>query len=67
MAEEGLTQTKHDKIHIAKPMDINMNMIQDKLDKLDKLNLLLDNTNNEQKEKIKSTFKEIVPTYKEDK
>jgi len=64
MAEEGLTQTKHDKIHIAKPMDINMNMIQDKLDKL---NLLLDNTNNEQKEKIKSTFKEIVPTYKEDK
>lgn len=64
MAEEGLTQTKHDKIHIAKPININMDMIQDKLDKL---NLLLDDTNNEQKEKIRTTFRQIVPTYKDNK
>jgi len=62
MAEEGLTQTKHDKIHIAKPMNIDMDMIQDKLNKL---NILLDNTHNGQKEEIKTIIKEIVPTYTE--
>ena len=62
MSEEGLTQTVHDKIHIAKPMDINMEIIQTKLNELNKL---LESTTNEQKEKIKTTIKEVVPTYKE--
>lgn len=62
MAEEGLTQTKHDKIHIAKPMNIDMNMIEDKLEKL---RGLLENYNNEDKEKIKDTLKQIVPTFKD--
>ena len=61
MSEEGLTQTKHDKIHIAKPMNIDMKMIKDKLDKLE---TLLQNNNNEEKEEIKNIIKEVVPTYK---
>ena len=61
MAEEGLTQTKHDKIHIAKPMNINMDMINEKLDKL---HSLLEDCNNEQKDEIKEVIKEVVPTYK---
>ena len=61
MAEEGLTQTKHDKIHIAKPMNINMDMVNEKLDKL---RSLLEDCNNEQKDEIKEVIKEVVPTYK---
>ena len=37
MDEEGLEATKHDKIHVAEPMNINMDMIEDKLDKLNEL------------------------------
>ncbi len=62
MAEEGLTETKYDKIHIAKPSKIDMKMVGDKLVKL---NNLLENSTNEDKEKIKGIIKEIVPTYKE--
>lgn len=62
MDEEGLQATKHDKIHIAEPMSINMDMIKEKLDKL---NNLLETTNNEDKEIIKETIKEIVPTFKD--
>ena len=62
MDEEGLEATKHDKIHIAEPMNINMKMIEDKLDKL---NNLLETANNEDKEKIKNTIKQIVPTFKD--
>ena len=62
MDEEGLQATKHDKIHIAEPMNINMDMIKEKLDKL---NNLLETTNNEDKEIIKETIKEIVPTFKD--
>ena len=64
MAEEGLTQTKFDKIHIAKPMDINMDNIYQKLGELERL---LDNCNNSQKDEIKHVISEIVPTYKENK
>lgn len=63
MAEEGLTQTKHDKIYIAEPMDIDMKKIENKLNVLDKL--LVDGTNNEQKEKIRKAMKDVVPTFKE--
>ncbi len=61
MAEEGLEKTKHDKIFIAEPLDVDMDKIRNKLDKLQ---YLLDNESNEDKKKIKETFKEIVPTYK---
>ena len=61
MNEEGLQETKHDKIHIAKPMDINIEMITKKLSKLQ---FLLENSNNENKKEIKEIIKEVVPTYK---
>lgn len=62
MAEEGLTQTQHDKIHIAKPMNIDIGMIEDKLEKL---RVLLENANNDDKEIIKDTIKQIVPTFRD--
>ena len=34
MAEEGLEQTKHDKIYIAAPMNIDITMINQKLNEL---------------------------------
>ena len=64
MAEEGLEATKHDKIHIAEPMNINMDMIEDKLEKLNKL---LETSDNEDKEKIKKVIKQIVPTFRDGK
>jgi len=62
MSEEGLEQTKHDKIFVAEPMQIDMNMIKYKLSELEGL---LKNCNNEQKTEIKRVIKEVVPTYKE--
>ena len=64
MAEEGLEGTSHDKIYIAEPMDINMEMIDEKLIKLSEL---LRISTNEDREKIKQIMKEIVPTFKEGK
>ena len=61
MAEEGLTETKHDKIHVARPSDIDMEKLETKLAKLQHL---LDNTNNEQKDEIKNVISEVVPTYR---
>ena len=62
MAEEGLTETKHEKIFIAPPSDINMKQVEEKLEKL---NYILDNCNNEQRGKIKEVMHLVVPTYKE--
>ncbi len=64
MSEEGLQATKHDKIHVAEPMQIDMNMIEEKLAELKNL---LENCNNEQKDEIKKVIKEVVPTFKEPK
>ena len=64
MAEEGLEATKHDKIHIAEPMNINMDMIESKLQKL---NDLLETSDNEDKDKIKNVIKQIVPTFRDGK
>ncbi len=62
MAEENLEKTNHEKIFIAPPdHDINIEKINQKLEKLDQL---LKNNNNERKEEIKEAMKEIVPTYK---
>lgn len=63
MAEEGLEQTKHDKIYVAEPMNIDMNMIEEKLSELDDL---LQNATNDQKNKIKAVIKDVVPTFKEE-
>ena len=62
MAEEGLEQTKHDKIYIAAPMDIDITMINQKLNEL---SYLLETSTNEQRDKIKTVIKEVVPTFKE--
>ena len=62
MAEEGLTETKHDKIHIAKPSDFDMDAIEKKLDKL---NDMLEKNKNTDKTQIKKVMEQIVPTYKE--
>ena len=64
MQEEGLTETKHDKIHIAKPCNIDIKMI---INKLDKLRKLVDTNNNEQTDEIKKVIHEVVPSYKEKK
>lgn len=61
MGEEGLEKTAHDKIFVAEPLDITMENIEDKLRLL---NTLLEK-NNVDKQEIKDSFKEIVPTYKE--
>ena len=62
MNEEGLEATKHEKIHIAEPLDINMNILEEKLDCLRDL---LQNNGNEDKQEIKQVMKKIVPTYRE--
>ena len=64
MQEEGLTETKHDKIHIAKPCNVDIKMI---INKLDKLQRLVDTNNNENLKEIKETVHEVVPTYREPK
>ena len=64
MSEEGLTETKHDKIHIAPASGITMENIEEKLGKLTNL---LNTTTCEDKETIKETMKQIVPTFKEGK
>ena len=61
MEEEGLTETKHDKIHIAKPCNVDIKMIVNKLNILRKL---VNTNNNEQIDEIKKVMHEVVPTYK---
>ena len=62
MAEEGLEATKHDKIHIAEPMDIDMERVEQKLKSLREL---MNSSSNEESDKIKTTMKELVPTFKD--
>ena len=61
MNEEGLEATKHEKIHIAEPSNITMKQLEKKLAILRKL---LKYNKNQDVEKIKSTMKKIVPTYR---
>lgn len=63
MGEEGLQKTAHDKIFVAEPMDITIDDISQKLEKL--TNLL--NKENASFEDIQNTMKKIVPTYNETK
>lgn len=57
MAEEGLTATKHEKIFIGKPMDIDMDELKNELEKL---RFIATGSN----ESIIEFIKELVPTYK---
>lgn len=59
MSEEGLKKTGHDKIFVARPMDITQYEMNQKLDILRKLEY--DNTYSV--EKIQETVAEVVPTY----
>jgi len=62
MSEEGLTDTAHNKIFTAKPMNITMSELEEKLDVLRNIIGKEDNvTINE----VKETMKKVVPTYKE--
>ena len=60
MDEENLEKTNHEKIFITEPMNFTMDDIQVKLDSLQ---YLIDNDITD-KEQIKNTLKECVPTYK---
>jgi FlaA1/EpsC-like NDP-sugar epimerase len=57
MAEEGLSATRHEKIHIGMPMEIDMNVLKMELEKL---RFKLGGPTDELIEYVKS----IVPTYK---
>lgn len=61
MAEEGLTQTKHNKIFTAKLSDITMKDLQEKLNLLNSIEY----DNNYSIQNIKRIMKKVVPTYRE--
>lgn len=61
MKEEGLTETEHNKIFIGKPSTITNEELEEKMKILQ--GLILDE--NVSIQKIKSTMRKIVPTYKE--
>ncbi|SUY45797.1 capsular polysaccharide biosynthesis protein [Clostridium putrefaciens] len=59
MSEEGLEETRHDKIFIGRPTYID---IEELKTNLNSLKFILDNDNSEE---IKDGIKQMVPTYKE--
>ncbi|KOF55966.1 MULTISPECIES: polysaccharide biosynthesis protein [Clostridium] len=61
MSEVALTSTEHEKIHVEKPMDIDMNFIESSIE--DFKEVLKENN----KEKIYEIMAEKVPTYKRKK
>lgn len=61
MSEEGLTKTSHDKIFIGQPSSITYEQLLIKLEKLKEI--IQDESIGIGK--IKSTMKQVVPTYKE--
>ena len=61
MPEEGLTATKHEKIFVAKPMCIEMEELQKKLNTLEQLQY----DENYSRENVKATLKSVVPTFKD--
>lgn len=56
MSEEGLEETKHSKIFVGKPGDLEMKDIEEKLDRLKSV---LDDDSDE----VKKIVAEVVPTY----
>lgn len=61
MSEEGLTSTKHDKIFISKPVNMEMEELECKLNILKSLEYDDDFS----KDRIKEAMKSIVSTYKD--
>lgn len=61
MSEEGLTATKHEKIFVTEPMHLEMEELQEKLDKLE----TLEYDENYSREHVKETLKSVVPTFKD--
>lgn len=59
MAEEGLTSTKHEKIFIGKPIDMDINALKKELEMLEKI------VRNEEEELLSVVIKKLVPTYRE--
>lgn len=57
MNEEGLTDTRHDKIHIGKPMEIDHENLVNRIRTFEKRLITMDD------ETIKATMQEFVPTY----
>lgn len=57
MEEEGLTATKHEKIHVARPLDMDMDELKKELEKL---RFIATGS----KEGILDFVKKLVPTYK---
>jgi FlaA1/EpsC-like NDP-sugar epimerase len=57
MAEEGLTATKHEKIHVARPLDMDMHELKKELEKL---KFVVSGP----KEGILDFVRKLVPTYK---
>lgn len=58
MDEEGLTETKHEKIFIGKPGDFEIEAVKSNIDKLEKI------SKTDDKNKLKEKLAEVVPTYK---
>ena len=58
MSEEGLTNTKHNKIFVGKPTFSDINIL---VQKLNELNKIIEKDN---KDDLISKLKEVVPTYK---
>jgi FlaA1/EpsC-like NDP-sugar epimerase len=61
MQEEGLKQTAHNKIFVGKPAELTEKQLESKISKLEEL---VENENTTIS-KIKTTMKNIVPTYHE--
>jgi len=61
MEEEGLTSTKHNKIFVSQPMNIEINELEEKLEHLAELS----DSDNYINEKVKDVMKQVVTTYKE--
>lgn len=62
MSEEGLTTTEHDKIYIAKPSNITVEELDEKL-KIWNETITDENITMEQ---IKNNVKSVIPTYREE-
>ena len=60
MAEEGILETYHEKIFIGKPIDLDKESLNLKLNKLKEI------IKNEETDLIEPLMKEIVPTYKKE-
>ncbi|QNO13392.1 polysaccharide biosynthesis protein [Alkalicella caledoniensis] len=58
MAEEGLIQTEHSKIHIGQPIPISKKELQQKLDALQAI------IQTDENEQIRQTMEKIVTTYR---